>query len=133
MCSTAGQGSRLNTGDDAHALGATFGYHTIIILNTLRSPKKGVDPMPHARFTVHETVERGKELYEREIRPNVEEGNTGKTVVIDIETGEYEIDDDPMAATHRALAKHPDAALYRTRIGFPAFGKIGGSWGNARR
>ena len=89
--------------------------------------------MPHARFTVHETVERGKELYEREIRPKVEEGNTGKTVVIDVETGEYEIDDDPMAATHRALAKHPGAALYRTRIGFPAFGKIGGSWGNAPR
>src|SRR5205823_383534 len=100
--------------------------------NSHRSFFQGKHPMPHARFTVHETVQRGKELYEREIRPKVEAGNTGKTVVIDIETGEYEIDDDPMAATHRALAKHPDAALYRTRIGFPAFGKIGGSWGYVR-
>src|SRR6266852_387884 len=43
-----------------------------IIQSILRPPKKGEDSMPHARFSVHETVERGKELYEREIRPHVE-------------------------------------------------------------
>jgi hypothetical protein len=51
-----------------------------------------------------------------------------KALVIDIETGEYEIDDDGLAAAHRARAKHPDAALYAMRIGYPAYAKIGG-WG----
>jgi hypothetical protein len=86
----------------------------------------------HSRYTVEETVRRGKESYERENRAKVEAGNKGKTLVIDVDTGDYEINDDSGEATRRLLARHPDAPLYRMRIGYPAFGKIGGSWGAAQ-
>ena len=74
--------------------------------------------MGHPRYSSEEIVRRGQEWYEREIRSKVEEGNKGKNLIIDIETGEYEIDDDQLAAAHRALAKHPGAALYGMRIGY---------------
>jgi hypothetical protein len=86
--------------------------------------------MGHPRYSTEEIVRRGEERYEQEIRPRVEEGNKGKILIIDIETGEYEIDDDQLSAAHRALAKHPGAALFGMRIGFPALGKIGGGWGD---
>jgi hypothetical protein len=81
--------------------------------------------MSHPGYTTEEIVRRGKELYDREIRPKVEAGNKGKILVIDIETGAYEIDSDQLAAAERALAKHPDAALFAMRIGYPTMGRIG--------
>jgi hypothetical protein len=47
-------------------------------------------------------------------------------VVVDIETGTYEIDADDLAATKRALAKRPDAVLYGVRIGSPMVYRLGG-------
>jgi hypothetical protein len=89
--------------------------------------------MAHSRYTKEEIAQRAEEWYEREIRPKVEEGNTGKIVMIDIESGDYEIDDDQLAAAHRALAKHPGAVLYAIRIGYPSVGKIGGGWAIAKQ
>jgi hypothetical protein len=79
---------------------------------------KEVEVMPYAKYSREEVVSRGEELYARQIRPKVEAGNKGKFVVIDIETGEYEVDEDDLQATKRALAKRPDAVLYGVRIGY---------------
>jgi len=89
--------------------------------------------MGHPHYTTEEIVARGKELYEQKIRPKVEEDNIGKILVVDIETGEYEIDDDHLKATQRALAKHPGAVLYSLRIGYPSLGKMGGGWAAVQR
>ena len=83
--------------------------------------------MPHPRYSGEEIEKRGQELYERSLRAQVEEGNEGKILVIDIETGEYEIDSDEIAASRRALAKHPGAALWTLRIGYNAVHSLGGS------
>jgi hypothetical protein len=88
--------------------------------------------MGHPRFTTDEIVRRGEKLYAERLRPLVEQGNVGKILVVDVETGDYEIDEDHFQATERALQKHPDAALYSIRIGYPTLGKIGGGWGNQR-
>ena len=85
--------------------------------------------MPHPRYTAAQIVQRGQTLYDQQIRPRVEAGNTGKILVIDIETGDYELDIDDMAATHRLQAKHPGAALYATRVGSPTYGRIGQAGG----
>lgn len=83
--------------------------------------------MAHSRFSIEEVGRRGKELYENRIRPGVEtEENIGKQIVIDIETGEYDIDDDGLAASLRMLAKHPGAALYGERIGYNVVYAVGG-------
>jgi hypothetical protein len=84
--------------------------------------------MPHPRFSGEEIARRGQELYERSLRSKVEtEENIGKQIVIDVETGEYEIDEDGLAASRRLMAKRPDAALYGARIGFNAVYALGGT------
>ena len=83
--------------------------------------------MGHSRIASEEIMRRGQKLYEQTIAPQVEtEPNIGKQIVIDIETGEYDIDEDGLAATLRLQAKHPDAALYGARIGYDAVYSLGG-------
>jgi hypothetical protein len=81
--------------------------------------------MPHTRYSTHELVERGKALYEREIRSRVQPGDEGKYLVIDIESGDYEVDRDRLTASNRAAQKHPGAPLFAMRIGYATIGRIG--------
>jgi hypothetical protein len=84
--------------------------------------------MPHSRFSGEEICRRGEELYEKQLRAMVEtEENIGKIISIDIETGDYEIDRDPMVTGTRLQAKRPDAAIYCKRIGYSAVYNLGGS------
>ena len=77
--------------------------------------------MGHARFSSDEIVRRGEEIYAQRLRDKVEtDGNMGKIIVIDIETGDYVIDEDALRASHDLQAKHPGAALYAERIGYDA-------------
>ena len=82
--------------------------------------------MPHPRFSSEEIASRGQEIYASRLRQQLEGHYDGKVAVINIETGEYEIDDDPLAANKRALAKHPGAALYGVRVGFETVESFGG-------
>ena len=56
------------------------------------------------RYSKEEFARRGDEIYDRDISPDVEPADEGKFVVIDIETGEYEVDQDELAASDRLLA-----------------------------
>ena len=69
------------------------------------------------RYSKEEFARRGEEIYERDIRPRVEASHAGKFIVIDIETGAYEIDADELVASDRLLAHHPDAQVWLGRIG----------------
>ena len=82
--------------------------------------------MPHPRFSRDEIVERGQAIYEERLRAQLEPEHRGKVLVIDIETGEYEMDADVITAGDRAQAKNPGAALYSMRIGSPVLYRIGG-------
>lgn len=74
-------------------------------------------PTTRPRYSKEEFARRGDALYEGHIRPLVEEGNEGKFVAIDIETGAYEVDADEVAGSDRLLARVPDAQVWLTRIG----------------
>jgi hypothetical protein len=83
--------------------------------------------MGHPRFSSEEISRRGQELYDENIRAEVEtDENIGKVVSIDIETGDYAIGKDSFEASALLLAKHPDAALYGLRIGYDAVYSLGG-------
>ena len=73
-----------------------------------------------------EIVQRGQALYEDKIRAKVGAGNKGKLLVINVETGEYEMDADDLAAGERAKARFPDAPLFTMRIGYSAAYRLGG-------
>jgi hypothetical protein len=81
--------------------------------------------MGHPRYTREEIAARAKALYEQQIRALVEPQHVGKYLVINVETGEYELDADDEAVSRRAYEKYPGAALYGMRVGYPAWGRIG--------
>ena len=81
--------------------------------------------MPGAKYSREEVATRGEAIYEREIRHKVESQSKGQYLVLDIETGEYEINPDDLVATKQAMAKRPDAVLYGLRIGYPAAYRLG--------
>ncbi|HLK56365.1 MAG TPA: hypothetical protein VKU00_07360 [Chthonomonadaceae bacterium] len=72
--------------------------------------------------------ERGKRLYEQNIRSQVETPeNIGKMVIIDVETGEYGVDATGLETSRRLHAKHPDARLFGIRIGYDVADALGGA------
>jgi hypothetical protein len=77
------------------------------------------------RYSKEELARRGKELYESQIRQQVEANNAGKIVAIDIETGAFEVDEDTLAASDRLLARCPDAQTWFIRIGQGAVHRFG--------
>ena len=78
------------------------------------------------RYSKEEFARRGDEIYERDIRPIIEKGNEGKYVAIDIESGDYEMDADEIAASDRLLARKPDAQIWLIQIGAPTARRFGG-------
>ena len=68
------------------------------------------------RYSKEELARRGQALYESSIQQQVEAGNEGKIVAIDIETGEFEVDENLVPATNRLFERHPDAQPLVIRI-----------------
>lgn len=69
------------------------------------------------RYTTEEAGERGREIYERRIRGEVEPEHSGKFIVIDIITGEYEIGETGREASGRIRSRNPAAVMHGTRVG----------------
>ena len=82
--------------------------------------------MSDVKYSREEVAERGEAIYEREIRSKVENQSKGSYLVLDIETGNYEIDQDDLVATKRLMAKRPAAVIYGLRIGYSAAYRLGG-------
>jgi hypothetical protein len=72
------------------------------------------------RYSKEELAQRGQALYESGIRQQVEAGNEGKIVAINIETGDFEVDETLMGATDRLFERQPDAQPWTLRIGHSA-------------
>jgi hypothetical protein len=77
------------------------------------------------RYSKEEFAQRGDALYESAVRQQVEEGNHGKIVAIDIETGAFELADDTMLAARQLYARVPDAQPWLVRIGYRAVHRFG--------
>jgi len=60
-----------------------------------------------------------------QVRPQVEEGNCGKIVAIDIETGAFEVADTLMVAVDRLYEREPDAQPWVIRVGHRAVFRFG--------
>jgi hypothetical protein len=70
--------------------------------------------------------ERAQHLYEEKIRPHVELAHRGEFLVLDTETGDYEVDADRHCALERAEARRPGGEFYILRVGYPAAVHLGG-------
>lgn len=81
--------------------------------------------MANRTYTTEETVRYGREIYEREVRAEVEVAHDGEFVVVDVTTGSWEVGEDDVTASEHALAKNPNAVLYFARVGRPAAYRLG--------
>lgn len=84
--------------------------------------------MSYPNFSDEAVAQRGKELYDKQIRTQVETPeNIGKIISIDIESGDYEIDDDLLTTCRRLQMRHSNPILWTERIGFNAVYAVGGT------
>lgn len=82
-------------------------------------------PIRQPRYSKKEFARRGNELYESQVHSQVEEGNYGKIVAIDIETGAFAVADDLLTAAKQLSAQVPDAQTWFIRIGHLAVDHFG--------
>ena len=78
------------------------------------------------RYSKEEFAGRGDALYNSQIRSQVEEGNRGKIVAIDLQTGAFEVDASEITACDRLEASHPEAQIWMVRIGSRHVRRFGG-------
>jgi hypothetical protein len=64
-------------------------------------------------------IDRAKKRYKEELAPLLEPHHTGEMVGIDLETGDYFVGEDEVAAADKARAAGHEGLLYFLRIGFP--------------
>ncbi len=69
------------------------------------------------RYSKEEFAQRGEAIYKSEIRSQVEADNDRKIVAIDIETGAFEVADEPRIAVERLYDRYLDAQPWMRRIG----------------
>jgi hypothetical protein len=77
------------------------------------------------RYSKEEFAQRGDLIYQTQIRPQVEAGNHGKIVAIDIETGDFELANSSMIAVDKLYERKPDAQPWVIRIGHRAVFRFG--------
>jgi hypothetical protein len=65
------------------------------------------------------------DIYQSQVRPQVEEGNHGKIVAINIETGAFEVAKDSLTASDQLLARLTDAQIWFVRIAHRAVHRVG--------
>jgi hypothetical protein len=65
------------------------------------------------------SIDRAWEIYYR-LRPQIETpDNIGKLILLDLDSGDYEIDDETnLDAVHRLQARRPAGELFALRIGY---------------
>lgn len=75
------------------------------------------------KWSSDDVVRRGEQMYDLRIRSLVEKDNHGRFVVVNVESGDFELADDEagvMQATDRLRSRQPDAYVYTLRVGYPA-------------
>jgi hypothetical protein len=77
------------------------------------------------RCSKEEIARRGMEIYNRDIKPQVERDHPGKIVLVDVETGAWEIDADERAAAHRLAVRVPEGQVLMVRVGSPYVRRFG--------
>ena len=74
-----------------------------------------------------ETARLGGEIYEKDIRGQVETDHHGKVIAIDVDSGDYAIADTASGAAKHLREQRPDASVWLMRVGYRTLRHFGGS------
>jgi hypothetical protein len=69
------------------------------------------------RYDKEHFARRGDAAYDTEVRPHLKAEDKGKFAAIDIDTGNYELDTDELAACDKLRARVPHAQIWMVRVG----------------
>jgi hypothetical protein len=78
------------------------------------------------RYGKEEFAHRGDTLYESVVIPHLKPEDTGRFVALDIDTSQFEIDDDELTACDRLRARLPEAQIWMVRVGSRYVHRFGG-------
>ncbi len=81
---------------------------------------------PAPKYSKDEIADRAKKIYEDKIKAKVEPKENGKFIVIDIESGDHEVDQKMPVASRRLRERRPDCVGYGGRVGYDTAYHIGG-------
>ena len=73
----------------------------------------------------NEIVRKARKIYEGQLRSVLEPEHIGKFLIIDVKSGDYEVDTNDIAASKRAHIKHPDGEFFGMRVGYRTSGTLG--------
>jgi hypothetical protein len=66
------------------------------------------------------------DIYHNRIQPLVMPTHKGKYLAIDIDSGDYEVDENDLVAERRLRERRPDGTLFGLKIGYRAAYSLGG-------
>jgi hypothetical protein len=81
--------------------------------------------VPTTKRTLDELARLGEDIFDRQVRSALRPEDDGKFVAIDVESGDYEIDEDDFAAVARLRTRKPAADVWLMRAGYPTTYRIG--------
>lgn len=73
-----------------------------------------------SKRNLDDVARRGREAYDRIVRPILRSEDQGKYVAIDVHSGEFEIDASDYAAVMRLRGRLVDPEVWLERAGYPA-------------
>ena len=76
-------------------------------------------------YTIDEICDRGEEIYRERLKHLLEPLENGKFIVIDIESGDYEVAEEELDASHRLKARRPESVRFLAKIGCRAAHRLG--------
>ena len=85
-------------------------------------------PAAKPSLTLEEMADLGEKIYREKIRPTLTEADIGKFVHIDVNSGEYEIDDDDVTGDIKLSERVPGARIFGMRVGYSAAYFMGGHY-----
>ena len=83
-------------------------------------------PTVKRRYGKEDFANRGDRIYADAVLPKLIAEDDGRFVALDIETNEFEIDDDELTACQRLRARCPEAQIWMVRVGSRYVHRFGG-------
>ena len=82
--------------------------------------------MPIDDYQPEEIDALGEKIYREQIKSQLAPSEKGKFVIIDVVSGDYEIDEDYITASDRLWERRPDTVGYGVKVGYKAAFHFGG-------
>ncbi len=93
-----------------------------------KMPAAAQSPRPTAPTRPRDEIAHlGSEIYQRDIRPQVEADHHGDVVAVDVDSGDWAIGEEVIEAVDRLRAQRPEAInVLLERVGYRALDSLGG-------